>query len=523
MLTGGVFLQIFVGYLACGNAMKILGIYTFPWGSHMILGTKLMRGLSLAGHDVTLITATATKDMPKEGQWKEVVIDGMDRHVKELTIHLTKTITNTNKSRLSAFADIKIFSQWVVKICNASLSHPKIKEMIRSREKFDAIILDQFLNDCQHVFPYLFEGHLIVASTLGANLIVNGKVGNPHPIATAPMGIDSAASEADRSSLYARFKSVLIYSIRQAITFLFILPRHDQAVHDNYPDTPSIFEMYYNVSLVLLNSHPSFVEAVPLVPNMVEVGGFHIDPPKQLPEDLLTIMDKAKDGVIYFSLGSELKSESLPKAKIEMLLNVFKSLKQTVLWKFEAELEDKPDNVMIRKWMPQNDVLAHPNLKLFITHGGLLSLTESIYHGVPVLAIPFVGDQVMNADHIVQTGIGLKVDFQDENVSEEMLKKLIREVLDNPKYKENVQKFSKIYHDRPMSPMATAVYWIEYVIRHNGAHHLRVAGVGMPLYQYLLLDVLLIVLVVLLGVFFAFKWVFRQIFRNKTSKKVKKA
>lgn len=41
-----------------------------------------------------------------------------------------------------------------------------------------------------------------------------------------------------------------------------------------------------------------------------------------------------------------------------------------------------------------------------------------------------------------------------------------------------------------MSAMDTAVYWTEYVIKHNGAHHLKASSVYMPWYQYVLLDVL---------------------------------
>jgi len=40
-----------------------------------------------------------------------------------------------------------------------------------------------------------------------------------------------------------------------------------------------------------------------------------------------------------------------------------------------------------------------------------------------------------------------------------------------------------------MSPMDTAIYWTEYVIRHRGAPHMRTAGADLPLYKYLLLDV----------------------------------
>lgn len=41
-----------------------------------------------------------------------------------------------------------------------------------------------------------------------------------------------------------------------------------------------------------------------------------------------------------------------------------------------------------------------------------------------------------------------------------------------------------------MSAIDKAVYWVEYVIRHKGAHHLRSAGVDLKWYQYYLLDVI---------------------------------
>lgn len=45
-------------------------------------------------------------------------------------------------------------------------------------------------------------------------------------------------------------------------------------------------------------------------------------------------------------------------------------------------------------------------------------------------------------------------------------------------------------HDQPLKPLDTAVYWVEYVLRHKGAYHLRSAALDLTWYQYLLLDVL---------------------------------
>lgn len=61
-----------------------------------------------------------------------------------------------------------------------------------------------------------------------------------------------------------------------------------------------------------------------------------------------------------------------------MLLAVFRKLKQRVIMKWESEtLAGKPNNVMINEWLPQDAILAHPNVKLFISHCGLGSVAEA--------------------------------------------------------------------------------------------------------------------------------------------------
>lgn len=107
------------------------------------------------------------------------------------------------------------------------------------------------------------------------------------------------------------------------------------------------------------------------MPGIVNVGGAHIKPPKPLPNDLQQFMDNSTNGVIVFTLGAYTHSVAMPKEKIEIFLKVFGKLKQNVLWKFEDEsLSNVPPNVRIQKWLPQSDVLAHPNVVLFIAHGG---------------------------------------------------------------------------------------------------------------------------------------------------------
>ncbi|XP_025409854.1 UDP-glucuronosyltransferase 2B13-like [Sipha flava] len=211
-------------------------------------------------------------------------------------------------------------------------------------------------------------------------------------------------------------------------------------------------------------------------------------------------------------MGSLLRGETFTVEKRKMFLKVFEKIPQRVLWKWEGELHDKPSNVMIRKWMPQRDILAHPNVKLFISHGGLLGTTEAVYEGVPILSIPIFGDQMTNVKAVRDKGAAEIMYYTDLNEDEIFTK--INSMLTDPTYKQKAKELSEVFRDRPMSPLETAVYWTEYVIRHKGAPHLRSAAVGMPWYQYYLIDVLLVIFISIATIFVSLYYlIFKQILR----------
>lgn len=152
------------------------------------------------------------------------------------------------------------------------------------------------------------------------------------------------------------------------------------------------------VSVILLNNYFPLTTPKPSVPGLVQVGGLHItEKPKDLPPKIKQFLDEAHDGAIYFSLGTNLRSSDMPPEQLKVFLNVFAALKQRVLWKWEDDnMANLPKNVLVQKWMPQSDILAHKNVKVFITHGGLLSTQEGVFRAVPMLGIPIYCDQVQH-------------------------------------------------------------------------------------------------------------------------------
>ena len=60
-------------------------------------------------------------------------------------------------------------------------------------------------------------------------------------------------------------------------------------------------------------------------------------------------------------------------------------------------------NVKALAWVPQNDLLGDGRLAAFVTHGGINSIYEAAYHGVPVAGIPIFGDQPDNVAKAVSS------------------------------------------------------------------------------------------------------------------------
>lgn len=120
------------------------------------------------------------------------------------------------------------------------------------------------------------------------------------------------------------------------------------------------------------------------------------------------INGSGEDGFIYVSMGSSVRESSMPEKLRKILLKTFSKLPYRVLWKYESSLiqNDLPHNVKVSRWLPQQDILGHKKLRAFVTHGGLLSMYETVYHGVPAVVMPIFCDHDVNSEKAKADGYG---------------------------------------------------------------------------------------------------------------------
>ncbi|XP_045073601.1 UDP-glucuronosyltransferase 2A1-like [Coregonus clupeaformis] len=233
----------------------------------------------------------------------------------------------------------------------------------------------------------------------------------------------------------------------------------------------------------------------PTMPNVIYMGGFQCKPAKPLPQELEEfVQSSGEHGVIIMSLGTLVGQ--LPHDIADVIAAAFAQLPQKVIWRYKG---DRPatlgNNTLLVDWMPQNDLLGHPKTKLFVAHGGTNGLHEAIYHGIPVVGLPLFSDQYDNLLCLKERRGAKLLSLATVDKNNNFLEAL-QEVLDEPSYRMNMQRLSRLHRDVPMEPLDTALFWIEFVMRHKGAAHLRTESYRMPWYSYHSVDVVLILLAV---------------------------
>lgn len=123
----------------------------------------------------------------------------------------------------------------------------------------------------------------------------------------------------------------------------------------------------------------------------------------------------------------------MPEEKKNAIFSSFNLFPQMrIIIKCDINLKISSHNsndVIVDGWYPRDAILAHSNIKLFVTHGGLLSTTETIYYGKPIIGIPVFGDQHLNMKMASHKGIEEAVSYED--LDEVLFSKTLKKVISN--------------------------------------------------------------------------------------------
>lgn len=95
---------------------------------------------------------------------------------------------------------------------------------------------------------------------------------------------------------------------------------------------PSVYDLQKNISVILVSNHIAMHFPHPTMPNVINIGGMNLKTDsKGLPNDIKQFLDEVKDGVIYFNLGTNMKSSEMSEKLLNMFMENFRQRPQRVI------------------------------------------------------------------------------------------------------------------------------------------------------------------------------------------------
>uniref|UniRef100_A0A667YZU8 UDP-glucuronosyltransferase n=1 Tax=Myripristis murdjan TaxID=586833 RepID=A0A667YZU8_9TELE len=467
-------------------------------GSHWVNMELLLRELHARGHSLTVLRSAKSWYIPQNSSIYTSINGHMleDESDKNFYNELLQRIMKHRK--LPSF--IRSFRQQFEITSMLRMGH---QICCRAAAKmFDDPVFMKKLQDAKYDLMLTDPGlpiGLLLGSYLQLPMVFNVRWINsgeshftmaPSPVSYVPV---SGTELEDQMDFLERTKNLLHYLYSAFEQYAIINPAYSDLLQRHFPPGADLLSIQQSADVWLVRADFVFEFPRPTMPNVFYIGGFQCRKAQALPAELEAFMQSSGEhGVVVMSLGTIISA--LPRDMMEAIAAAFAQLPQKVVWKFLGQRPSSlGNNTLLVDWLPQTDLLGHPKTRAFVAHGGTNGLYEAIYYGVPVLGLPLLFDQFDNLVRLKARGAARVVEAS--SLTTENFLEALKDILNNPSYQDNMQRLSRLHRDRPVSPMGTAIFWIEYVIRNKGAAHLRAVAYDLPWYTYHSLDVVALLMV----------------------------
>lgn len=470
-----ILLYFYINYVDCA---KILAISTSDKSSDNQFIATILSSLT-QNHEIFFLTPYLTTNYINYTEINTVEILGRSK----------KSILKMREQYNQWDLDHPFFEKKSIEICEKFKKFKILQDLLH--ESFDLIIIEPFYSNCMSFISKSLKAPeiYVISSRISNNKerLFLGTESNPSYVPHILTNYTILKNIKDRfiNTGYYWYTNIMLW----------------------YQDLKNTFltnSLNHKPSIIFTNSHYLLDSYRPILPTLIPIGGVHISIPK-LNDDILNFINSNPNGFIYFVFGSEIKISSLDKNTILKFINVFSKLPYNVLMAYDGIIDFKiPKNILIKNWFNQRSVLNSQELKLFINNGGLNSMYEALFFGVPVLGTPLYGDQYKNIQYLVDYGIAKSIDIF--TITEDLLTENINTIISDEKYTNNALHYKNIFSDKINKHLYTVNYWVEYVLKYKNVKHLHSKAYDTPWYQYLSFDIYLIInTVVFLIIYLIFK------------------
>lgn len=273
-------------------AINVLVVITWPAKSHFWSFSKLFRNLAERGHNVTLISHNSdTYHLPN---YRNIEIGNIEILIEKLEPF--SLFKNIRTDRLAMYLTEKTVADAGHSACEIALQSKNVQRFLKEENSFDLILLEDFYSECLWSIAQRYKSPVIRLLPHVLAPWSGKRLGNPLgpaylPNIHLPLNFDGL--------LFLERLENCVLNILNNFYFEYSLVRKQKRIADKYltVDQMTFDNRFFNTSLVLMNTHFSVNLPKPLVPNIIEVGGIHIDETRKLPqvgEIVLLILYKKK-------------------------------------------------------------------------------------------------------------------------------------------------------------------------------------------------------------------------------------
>ncbi|GMS82787.1 hypothetical protein PENTCL1PPCAC_4962, partial [Pristionchus entomophagus] len=249
----------------------------------------------------------------------------------------------------------------------------------------------------------------------------------------------------------------------------------------------SVAEQSSRIAYLFTNSEPLIETAAPTLSRVIDISQIGAREPQSLDEKWSVVLGRRPQAILV-SFGSMVKIYLLPIETKRSILKPEDGFSRT-----EAA---KVDNLLLTEWMPQIDILGmFHTIVLFLTIGTTGSVQEAAARGVPGVFIPIFGDQPRNAGMMERNGFGLVYD-KFALADKEKLTATVREVVENPKYRTNARRISRMLARKPFKPKEQLVKYVEFAAEFGPSPALRPQSHDMSFVAYHNLDIIAVFILI---------------------------
>lgn len=259
---------------------------------------------------------------------------------------------------------------------------------------------------------------------------------------------------------------------------------------------------YTRPLMLLVNSNFATEPPRAVPPNVQYIGPILPEPARALPADLDAFLAAAgASSAVLVSFGGTLQAPLSASITLVQAMSALQPVR--FVWQVSRDLQEslasatnvtQLQNVFLSEWLPQNDLLGHPQVRAFVTQGGYLSMAEAAYHGVPVLGVPFIPGQAELIRFAFDQGRGLFVstaELQQGNARPTV--RALQQLLQDGSYRAAAQVVSRRLRAVQRPYRESAADHVEYAaaVKDDGPF-LHPVKLQQQWYQQAMLDVLLL-------------------------------